>query len=326
MYGARPAPSVLRLLARFCWLFWTSAATAWRLSIVLVIVVWLLPIRLARSVATWERLPTTPSRSEFFDASADDTVCRLVTRLSMSPEREASAVSTWSRLPMMEPTWVSRASTVWETAAPLLMSWLICAVSPSSAPDTFSTNWLASVGLIDESTGPSEFKKVSTLASVTSWLNGIVAPDASDRAGVAREQLDLLLADDVLPAHPDVGRLPQRHRVVDAHGDDRVPVLHADARHLPDGHAGDVDVVAAGQPGDVGQLRVDRVAAAEQRDVADLDGEAREEDEADQGEDGELERRGGEVAPEPHDDPPRSWFRIEPSVVGLDVSGWPRIP
>ena len=144
----------------------------------LVMVVWLLPIRLARSVATCERLPTTPSRSEFFDASADDTVCRFVTRLSMSPERDARAVSTWSRLPMIEPTWVSRASTVLETAAPLLMSWLICAVSPSSAPDTFSTNWLASVGLIDESTGPSEFKNVSTLASVTSWLSGIVDPVA----------------------------------------------------------------------------------------------------------------------------------------------------
>ncbi len=141
-------------------------------------VVWLLPIRLARSVATCDRLPTTSSSSVFFDANADDTVCRLVTRLSMSPEREANAVSTWSRLPMIEPTWVSRVCTVLETAAPLLMSWLICAVSPSSAPDTFSTNSLASVGLIDESTGPSEFKNVSTLASVTSWLNGIVAPDA----------------------------------------------------------------------------------------------------------------------------------------------------
>ena len=51
---------------------------------------------------------------------------------------------------MMEPTWVSSACTVVETAAPLLISWLICAVSPSSAPDTFSTNALASVGLIED--------------------------------------------------------------------------------------------------------------------------------------------------------------------------------
>ncbi len=71
---------------------------------VLVMVSWLLPIRLAKSVATWDRLPTTLSSKVFFDARAEDTVCRLVTRPSMSPEREASAVRTWSRLPMMEPT------------------------------------------------------------------------------------------------------------------------------------------------------------------------------------------------------------------------------
>ena len=39
-----------------------------------------------------------------------DTVWRLVTRLSMSPEREAMAVNTWSRLPMIWPTWVSSAA------------------------------------------------------------------------------------------------------------------------------------------------------------------------------------------------------------------------
>ena len=78
----------------------------------------------------------------------------------------------------MEPTWVSRASTVLETVAPLLISWLIWAVSPSSAPETFSTNSLASDGLMEASTGPSEFKNVSMLASVTSWLSGMVAPGA----------------------------------------------------------------------------------------------------------------------------------------------------
>ena len=75
-----PRRGVDRLLARFCWLFCTSAATACRLSMVLVMVLWLLPIRPARSVATCDRLPTTSSSSVFFDASADDTVWRLVTR------------------------------------------------------------------------------------------------------------------------------------------------------------------------------------------------------------------------------------------------------
>ncbi len=79
---------------------------------------------------------------------------------------------------MMEPTWLSSACTVVDTAAPLLISWLICAVSPSSAPDTFSTKALASSGLIEESTGPSEFKNLSMLASVTSWFIGMVAPSA----------------------------------------------------------------------------------------------------------------------------------------------------
>ena len=60
--------------------------------------------------------------------------------------------------------------------APLLISWLICAVSPSRAPDTFSTNALASLGLMEERTGPREFKKASMLASVTSWSSGMVAP------------------------------------------------------------------------------------------------------------------------------------------------------
>ena len=62
---------------------------------VLVMVLWLLPIRPARSVATCDRLPTTSSSNEFFDARAEDTVWRFVTSESMSPEREASAVSTW---------------------------------------------------------------------------------------------------------------------------------------------------------------------------------------------------------------------------------------
>ena len=101
---------------------------------------------------------------------------------------------------------MSSACTVVDTAAPLLISWLIWAVSPSSAPDTFSTNALASVGLMEASTGPSEFKNVSMLASVTSWLSGMVAPGGEDRARLARVELDLLLADDVVPAHPDVGR------------------------------------------------------------------------------------------------------------------------
>src|ERR1700733_2668711 len=125
MYGARPAPRLDRLFARFCWLFWTSAATVCRLSIVLVMVLWLFPINPARSVATSERLPTTSSRSEFLDARADDTVWRFVTSESMSPDREASAVSTWLRFPMIWPTWESSAWTVEDTVAPLLISWLI---------------------------------------------------------------------------------------------------------------------------------------------------------------------------------------------------------
>ena len=81
---------------------------------------------------------------------------------------------------MIWPTWESRASTVADTVAPLLISWLISAVSPSSAPDTFSTNSLASVGLMEERTGPSEFKNASMLASVTSC--------AERDGGAGREQ------------------------------------------------------------------------------------------------------------------------------------------
>ena len=92
-----------------------------------------------------------------------------------------------------------------ETVAPLLISWLIWAVSPSRAPETFSTNSLASVGLMDDRTGPSEFKKVSMLASVTSWLSGMVEPAARIGPRLPGEELDLLLPDDVVPAHPDVG-------------------------------------------------------------------------------------------------------------------------
>ena len=75
-----------------------------------------------------------------------------------------------------------------------------------------------------------------------------------------------------------------------------VAVLHADAGDLADRHAGDVDRVARGQPGDVAQLRVDGVAAAEERDVADPHGQADQEDEADQREDGELEGGPGQGA------------------------------
>ncbi len=76
---------------------------------VLVMVLWLFPISPAKSVATCERLPTTSSSNEFFDAREDETVWRFVTSESMSPEREASAVSTWFRLPMICPTWESSA-------------------------------------------------------------------------------------------------------------------------------------------------------------------------------------------------------------------------
>ena len=65
-------------------------ATVRRLSIVLVMVLWLFPMSPARSVATSERLPTTSSSKEFLDARADETVCRFVTSESMSPERDAS--------------------------------------------------------------------------------------------------------------------------------------------------------------------------------------------------------------------------------------------
>ena len=103
---------------------------------VLVMVLWLLPIRLARSVATCDRLPTTESSSVFFDGQGGDTVWRLVTRLSMSPEREASAVSTWSRLPMTCPTWVSSDLDGFRRRRrQLLISWSIWAVSPSGHRD-----------------------------------------------------------------------------------------------------------------------------------------------------------------------------------------------
>ena len=158
------------------------------------------------------------------------------------------------------------------------------------------------------------------LASVTSWSSGMVEPEREERPARARVELDLLLPDDVVPAHPHVGGAAQRHRVVDAHGDDGMAVLDADARDLPDRHAGDVDRVAVGQPGDVGQLRVDGVAAAEERDVADLDGQADEEDEADEGEHGELERgRRGSAAEQPHDDPPSSWLMMPPRSSGSTV-------
>ena len=54
---------------------------------------------------------------------------------------------------------------------------------------------------MEESTGPSEFKNVSMLASVTSWLSGMVAPGRQDRPAATREQLDLLLPDHVVPPH-----------------------------------------------------------------------------------------------------------------------------
>ena len=173
---------------------------------VLVMVLWLLPIRPARSVATCERLPTTSSSSEFFDASAEDTVCRFVTRLSMSPERDANAVSTWSRLPMMEPTWVSSACTVVETAAPLLMSWLICAVSPSSAPGHVLDEGVG-LGRVDRR----EHRAERVQERVDAGVGHVVAHRdggavGEDRPRFARVELDLLLPDHVVPAHPDVGR------------------------------------------------------------------------------------------------------------------------
>src|SRR5580693_3557246 len=84
-YGASPAPRLERLLDNACWLFWTSAATTWRSLIVLVMVVWFEPIRLARSLATPERLPTTSSSNVFFDANVEDSVCRLSTSVPRSP-------------------------------------------------------------------------------------------------------------------------------------------------------------------------------------------------------------------------------------------------
>ncbi len=86
------------------------------------------------------------------------------------------AVRTWSRLSMTTPTWLSRSPTVLATVAPLLISWLISAVSPSKAPDTFSTNALASFGLMAERKGPKELRNAFTLASETSWVSGMVAP------------------------------------------------------------------------------------------------------------------------------------------------------
>ena len=108
------------------------------------------------------------------------------------------------------------------------------------------------------------------LASVTSWLSGMVAPGARSGPRLARVELDLLLPDDVVPAHPHVGRLSAGVTVLLMLMEmTACPCCTPMLDHLPDRHAGDVDGVAAGQAGDVGQLRVDRVPAAEERDVAD---------------------------------------------------------
>ena len=58
---------------------------------------------------------------------------------------------------MIWPTWESSAPTVVETVAPLLISWLIWAVSPSSAPETFSTNC---VGLLRVDGGQQRAQRV----------------------------------------------------------------------------------------------------------------------------------------------------------------------
>ena len=136
------------------------------------------------------------------------------------------------------------------------------------------TRW-PRVGLMDERSGSERVEE-----RVDAGVGDVVVERdggarRQDRSAVAGEELDLLLPDDVVPAHADVGGAPQRDRVVDAQGDQGVPVLHGDAGDLPDRDAGDVDGVAAGQTGDVAQLRVDGVPAAEQRDVADLHGQSR---------------------------------------------------
>ena len=211
---------------------------------------------------------------------------------SMSPEREARAVSTWLRLPMIWPTWESSAPTVVGHGGAAVDQLVDLGRVALEGPRTFSTNSLACLGLMDERTGPSEFKKASMLASVTSWLSGMVAPGGRIGPPLPGIELDLLLPDHVVPPHPRRRWLRRSVTVLSTLMDDQgVAVLDRDARDLPDRDAGDVDRVAVGQAGDVGQLGVEGVAVAEERDVADLDGQAHQQYQADQREDGELEGR-----------------------------------
>jgi hypothetical protein len=169
---------------------------------------------------------------------------------------------------------------------------------------------------MDARSGPSEFKKALMVVERDDLVAG------QDRTGLTGVELDLLLPDDVVPAHPDVGGLVQGDRVVHAQGHQCMAVLERDARHLPDRHAGDVDHVAVVETGDVAQLRLDRVPAVEQGDVADPHRQADEQDDADQREDRELEGGGREVTQEPpHGVPPSIWLTMLPRLVPFEVSG-----
>ena len=58
-----------------------------------------------------------------------------------------------------------------------------------------------------------------------------------------------------------------------------------------------------------------------------LHGQPDQQDEADEGEHGELERGRREVARSSlTTSPPSSWLMMPPRLVGLDVSGWPMMP
>ena len=95
-------------------------------------------------------------------------------------------------------------------------------------------------------------------------------------------------------------------------------MLYADVRDLSHRDAGDIDVVACGQTGHIAQLRVNGVAAAEKRDVPDLDGQSRQQDETHQREQSELEGRFREVPQHSHDKPPRTCVMTPPRLVDVD--------
>ena len=215
---------------------------------------------------------------------------------------------------------------MFDTAAPLLMSWSICAVSPSSAPDTFSTNSLASVGLMAESTGPSEFKNASMLPSVTSWLSGMVAPggrtgpDGPGNSSISFWPMTLCQRMPTSVERRNVTELLTLMTI------SACPCWTPMLETCPTGTPAMLTSSPVARAGDVAQLGVEGVAAAEQRDVPDFDRQPDQQDQAHEREDGELEGRLREAVEQPHDAPPSNWLMMPPMVVGLDVSGWPIMP